>query len=255
MKANFFNKPDFTRLTSTLVGCKFSNFEHLPGTDAAFTVCRKFAFLDGNLRYVSSDREDFADVIDANSLEADLVTLLGPTGCGKTHLAAATLQARLQNDEADFAEYWQVADLLRTLKQVMLNPDAGSNRDDYNAAVVEAETGVKFSNSYNGIIRRLCGETRKIGTHFLVLDDLGVEKYTEWAEETLTLIVDRRYQLESNTPTLFTTNNIKQLPARIASRLKSGIIVPMNKAGDYRAKQGIKAALKAIYGSKSEVRP
>ena len=58
----------------------------------------------------------------------------------------------------------------------------------------------------------------------LVLDDLGVQKPTEWANERLMTIVDQRY--ENNLPLMVTTNkSLEDLPGdepdhRIGSRLK-----------------------------------
>jgi DNA replication protein DnaC len=53
----------------------------------------------------------------------------------------------------------------------------------------------------------------------LLLDDLGVENDTKWAQERLDMIVD--YRLMHKLPTVITTNTpFDQLPFRIANRLR-----------------------------------
>jgi DNA replication protein DnaC len=69
----------------------------------------------------------------------------------------------------------------------------------------------------------------------LVLDDLGAERWTEWAEEQLFLLLDYRYRLES--PTVVITNEaLETLPGRIYSRLGDRVLcqVAYNPAPDYR---------------------
>ena len=77
------------------------------------------------------------------------------------------------------------------------------------------------------------------GVSLLVLDDLGAEKTTEWAESTLYLIIDRRNRDEKWT--IVTSNltlpEIEQtLGARIASRLSDMKVVNI-KLPDYRKKR------------------
>lgn len=56
--------------------------------------------------------------------------------------------------------------------------------------------------------------------HCLLLDDLGAEKPTEWAQEQLYMIVNERYLQER--PTIVTTNlTMPQLEARIGERIIS----------------------------------
>lgn len=73
------------------------------------------------------------------------------------------------------------------------------------------------------------------GTPLLVLDDLGMEKLTEWALEKLDYLVDYRYL--RRLPLVVATNTvIDRLPPRIASRLQDrrlGRVVPLS-GPDYR---------------------
>ena len=73
----------------------------------------------------------------------------------------------------------------------------------------------------------------------LVLDDLGAEKPTEWVQEQLFIIINKRY--EEMLPTLITTNcNMAELIDRIGRRTADRILemtTPINiKAADYRMK-------------------
>jgi DNA replication protein DnaC len=73
----------------------------------------------------------------------------------------------------------------------------------------------------------------------LVLDDLGAEKPTEWVQEQLFIIINRRY--EELLPTLITTNcSMAELIDRIGRRTADRILemtTPINiKAADYRMK-------------------
>lgn len=70
----------------------------------------------------------------------------------------------------------------------------------------------------------------------LILDDLGTEKLTEYAEMVLYVIIDKRYSYLKKT--IITSNfNLKELSEklnnRIASRLASGIVYKLD-AKDYR---------------------
>jgi DNA replication protein DnaC len=113
----------------------------------------------------------------------------GGYGCGKTHLAAATANTRLaQNRSATFVS---VPDLLDHLRSTYA-PDSPVTYD------------------------QLFEEIRT--TPFLVLDDLGTQSATRWAEEKLYQLFNYRYN--ARLPTVVTTNlNLDDLDPRVASRL------------------------------------
>jgi hypothetical protein len=224
-------KQRITRLTGRLDDMRLRNFDILPGTEDAFTAARKFACLDQDLKLVYGV-DASVEYMEANTLDVDFLTFVGPPGCGKTHLAVSTLRAYGETMGNPY-EYWTTADLLRTLREKTVKQQDPPT--EY--------FGVNFDNSYDGIINRLCGETYP--EHYLLLDDLGVEKYSDWALEILQLIVDKRYIGELPLRTLFTTNDLKKIPPRIRSRLLSGVVVPMT-APDYRLRAGKLSTLKAI---------
>jgi hypothetical protein len=72
-------------------------------------------------------------------------------------------------------------------------------------------------------------------TPVLILDDLGAQKWTGFAEEQLFLVLD--YRSRERLPTMGITNEaLESLPGRIASRLAGREFsrVVLNPAPDYR---------------------
>ena len=151
----------------------------------------------------------------------DLV-LSGGAGSGKTHLAVAVLR-----------------ELVRLCK-VLDGPAAWCGNDRKGCFVSAPELLAKIRATYsdpNGDEEGLIDKYASV--KYLVLDDLGAEKSTEWSISTLYLIIDRRYR--EMLPTIVTTNltvdEIGQgLSRRIASRLSSGKVINI-KAPDYRKRR------------------
>lgn len=144
------------------------------------------------------------------------VLLTGQTGCGKTHLAVSMMRefivkSTVKFDDGTAVFFITVPELLLEIRQSFNNPNTSEG------SVVE-----KYSRA-----------------PFLILDDLGAEKTTEWAESTLYLIIDRRNR--NMKWTIVTTNlSLKEiennLGARIASRLSDMKIINI-KLPDYRKKR------------------
>lgn len=130
------------------------------------------------------------------------LTLCGTPGTGKTHLAQDILIYELNSGRV--CQYWQVADLLDYLR---------SSYDDKNKRYTDSMNNIK-------------------DTGVLVLDDLGAEKMTEWAQEKLTQLIDYRYR--EYLDTIITTNcEPSELPSRISSRLQEGEVARLT-CTDYR---------------------
>ena len=122
----------------------------------------------------------------------------GPRGCGKTHLAVAIAGERLkQGSQVFFAFVPTLLDHLRAT----FSPDSQVGYDE----LFEQINSVPL----------------------LVLDDLGAESSTAWAEEKLYQIVVHRH--EARLPTVITTvstiEELEDTKSRIASRLVDGLVV------------------------------
>ncbi|MDE2745199.1 MAG: ATP-binding protein [Chloroflexota bacterium] len=140
---------------------------------------------------------------------AGWLTLIGGTGVGKTHLAAAAANDRLAvGDSVCFAVVPELLDALRA-----------SYRDDGEAS---------FEATFEWLKQ----------VDILVLDDLGAHQATEWANEKLYQLCASRYLRRA--PTLITTNVAPEsLDPRLASRLmdsQRGTVLYV-KAKDYRTDQ------------------
>lgn len=125
--------------------------------------------------------------------------LIGPPGIGKTHIAVSALQQVIRRTGAR-GLYYDTRALLRDIRSTY-NPVLHMAEMDVIRPVMEAEV--------------------------LVLDDLGAERLTDWVEETMSLIVNTRYN--ERRPTIFTSNyedipdegEVNSLLARVGFRLHS----------------------------------
>jgi DNA replication protein DnaC len=125
--------------------------------------------------------------------------LMGPCGVGKTHLAIAVLNSLICG-KGIRCLFYDFRDLLKEI-QGSYNPASQASESQILTAVVDAEV--------------------------LVLDELGAYKPTDWAWDTMTHIVTKRYN--ENRVTIFTTNYADEpgtpgeetLTDRIGVRLRS----------------------------------
>ena len=134
------------------------------------------------------------------------LVLHGGFGCGKTHLAAAIVNAQLADGQP--ALFVVVPDLLDHLRAAYA-PDSDETYDARFETVREAP--------------------------LLVLDDLGTQAPTAWAAEKLFQLLNHRYN--GRLPTVITTNcAIDDLDGRLRSRLGHwGMVRQFEiKALDYR---------------------
>lgn len=131
--------------------------------------------------------------------------LTGPCGSGKSHLAAAV--AHVLARQGWQVGYASVPSMLDFVRNGFQNQSSQQR--------IEALQDVDF----------------------LVLDDVGTEHLTSWAEETLFRIINHRYLYQS--ATFFTSNLfVQDMPERLASRIagqafrhNGQIFLPV---GDYR---------------------
>ena len=131
--------------------------------------------------------------------------LMGPNGCGKTHLAVAITSYRLKRGLPVF--FAVVPDLLDHLRATF-SPNSLVSYDQVFEPVKTAP--------------------------FLVLDDLGAQSSTPWAQEKLYQIVVHRHNVRL--PTVITAMEDVRFSRAISSRLNDSILVQVREiqAPDYR---------------------
>lgn len=133
--------------------------------------------------------------------------LSGPVGVGKTHLAVAIAQYAIEQNSMA-AYFAAVPDLMDHLRSSF----SPASEEGYDERFEEIRTA-----------------------QLLVLDDLGTENATPWAQEKLYQIINHRYV--EKLPTVITTNvDIRKIDDRIASRMldhRLATLVEMD-AQDYR---------------------
>lgn len=188
---------------------RLDKFELLPGNELAFKTALDYLPSTDNLQTPSEAWPDDGDQQDAwydsRPEMHHFLTFVGNCGTGKTHIALGCGIWLIEKYEYSVI-YWQTAELLSKLR---------SSYEDNNPGP-----------SYRVIIDR-CRNA-----DLLILDDLGIEKRTDWASEVIDSLIDYRYV--NRLQTIFTTNmKPNQLSPRIASRIKEGEVVLMT-CGDYR---------------------
>ena len=130
-------------------------------------------------------------------LDTTGLLLVGPFGAGKTHLAVGIIKELIVSKGIACLFY----DYRELLKEI---------QNSYNSSVQVTELEV---------LRPV------FETEVLALDELGAVKPTEWVWDTVSLILNTRY---NNSKTTIITTNLPNLPARAA--LAPGESVDMFKA-------------------------
>ena len=116
------------------------------------------------------------------------LVFVGVNGCGKTHLAAAIANHRLK--EGKGVKFVVIPDLLDHLRSTF-SPESPVSYDQVFEEVKNAP--------------------------LLILDDLGTQSTTPWAEEKLYQIINHRYNYQL--PTVLTTNrSLDEIDSPIGSR-------------------------------------
>jgi DNA replication protein DnaC len=145
---------------------------------------------------------------------------LGPCGVGKTHLAVATIKALINRGISCL--FYDFRDLLKEIQ------------DSYNPISQMTELKV-LEPVYDADV--------------LVLDELGASKPTDWVRDTMTQIINTRYN--DKKLTIFTSNyldepqdpNEESLEDRVGVRLRSRLHemckVVLIKGDDYRLKLNV----------------
>ncbi len=151
-------------------------------------------------------KKAFDNALDFAKAPEGWLVFQGINGCGKTHLAAAIANYCLK--EGQPVKFVVVPDLLDHLRSTF-SPESPVTYDQLFEEVKNAP--------------------------LLILDDLGKQSTTPWAEEKLYQIINHRYNYQL--PTVVTTNcALDEIDSPISSRLadpKIGVVWNIN-APDYR---------------------
>jgi DNA replication protein DnaC len=131
---------------------------------------------EGPQRGVASAKIAASKFVEQYPLDKTGLLLIGPSGVGKTHLAVAILK-HLILDKAIPSLFCDYRDLLKQIQ------------NSYNPSVQTTELE---------LLRPV------FQTEVLVLDDLGAVKPTEWVWDTVSVILNTRYN--ENRTTIITTN-------------------------------------------------
>lgn len=156
----------------------------------------------GNGKASRQDRESLEHALHAARTFAAApegwVLFTGDHGCGKTHLSVAIAQESLRQGRQVFFAF--VPTLL-----------------DHLRATFSPDSAIAFDELFEQLNT----------VPLLILDDLGAESSTPWAEDKLYQIVVHRY--EARLPTIITTaidlDHLAEAKPRIAARLVDGMVV------------------------------
>jgi DNA replication protein DnaC len=138
------------------------------------------------------------------------VTLLGPTGTGKTHLATAVFGEWCSN--RGFGWWLNASDALHLLREEQFNPP-------------ERKTPV---------------QKMLLDPRLLLVDDFGTTKLTDFAHEKWLYVFGQRYN--DCRPTIITSNagtleEFDAIDPRLTSRLHEGIVIRLD-GQDHRSTAG-----------------
>jgi DNA replication protein DnaC len=155
----------------------------------------------------AAQRRSLAEAYDAAKVFAEhpsgWLYLAGPTGVGKTHLAAAIVGECIEQGRGVLFRF--VPDLLDDLRR-SYGPTGSKSFDDIFGMVCDVEV--------------------------LVLDDLGAEASTAWAEEKLYQLIVHRH--DSMMPTVFTSRTALETiggsEVRITTRYSDAIVSRLSDA-------------------------
>jgi DNA replication protein DnaC len=158
--------------------------------------------------FVRGVRDAYIQAFEFACLPTGWLVLIGEYGCGKTHLAVSIAKKRI---EAGNLVLFQVVPRLLDYLRATFSPDSEQDYDE------------RF--------QQMCN------VDMLILDDLGAQNNTPWANDKLFQLLNYRYN--ANAPTVITINTAswERMEPRLYSRFMDKHLVQlikMDQAQDYR---------------------
>jgi len=184
-----YGHPDFGKSVSCACSEAWQTSQRLQQRRLAANLdtLRDSTFKTFNSR-VSGVQEAFQASIEFGANPQGWLLLVGPCGCGKTHLAAAIANQRLESGAEVF--FTTTPDLLDTLRAAFTSPERYT---------------------------LLFAHVREV--ELLVLDDLGAQQPSPWSNEKLLQILTHRANAALPTVITATPKELPGLDERLRSRL------------------------------------
>ena len=158
--------------------------------------------------FVQGVREAYIQAFEFACLPTGWLVLIGEYGCGKTHLAVSI--AKKQLEEGNLVLFQVVPRLL-----------------DYLRATFSPHS----EQDYDERFQQMCD------VDMLILDDLGAQNNTPWANDKLFQLLNHRYNAHAPTVITMNTASWEKMESRLYSRFRDKHLVhliKMEQAQDYR---------------------
>jgi len=155
--------------------------------------------------FIDAKLSDFSTAV--QQYKGKGVFIWGGVGSGKTHLAVALMREQLSQVMYEVSEGIQPRLIKNTVPIFITIPDLYFEiKQAYRGG---AETEAEIINKYTEV-------------DFLLMDDYGVEKVTEWSGQIQNIIIDRRYRELKKT--VITSNlSLDQISHNLDDRVASRI--------------------------------